>query len=994
MDFDFDLNTSGKAKPFSELGDFDFDSFLTNPNVPEGAVNEGAEDDEEEEEDEKEEEPNKIPQQLRECLDECEHHGKFYSHGTYEQFPSPGIVVKNLGIIGLPLSVREAKAIAGECKQATFGKGDQTLVDESVRKTWELDASDFTCSNPIWPATLDELAQQSLQDLGVDAMAHAEPYKLLLYEEGAFFKAHRDTEKVPGMFGTLVVCLPSLHEGGSVRLVHGKEEHTIETAAGSAFMMTTLAWYSDVQHEIVPVTSGYRLVLTYNLIQDQSAPKQTAAALDASHTKLGLLLKAWTSAYSCPNLLVYPLDHQYTPTSLSLQNLKGQDAAKGRYLEALCSKNGAYWFLARMTRQEEVYDDDCYGEDEAEECYTASETVLPSGRPFSLGLHSFEKEHVLADLDWHYRDRTADSEDEAEFTGNAHTPAAYRYHDTVAVMIRKEEVLRLFAHSYHSAESLLAYFELISSDANCTTHQRSSSLGAILRHALFMLMPDDYGYGHNASWRFNPILYRPASEKKAGDYARVFEIVADCCHKLDLGGVVADSLLKGIEGKQWTASKEVVNLVAREAAKNEANGKEDVWDSWFSNPLPQFLTFTWVNERRKTLDMIEQILSPMAAISFRDWKQKHLDMLLRRDMIYTINDAESVMELLDVLPYPETCVGLILPKITTGPFATNTLLFLDLLCEKSTSNPKLRELVEGPAFKRFAPEISRRFKLSDKALTLELPVIRPGDRSDATATANTFMRVVKRCIEIDLRSEARDLLRTGLPQLPKPESAFWTRWKSVMAFIDSLIQLVQLLADDALNIITSKFVTEAVRSASTHKASSRPKKPRDWCRPQTIRCHCSPCSKVKNFLVDPVQQVGRFSYAAQTRKHIERNLGCQDLMYTTECGQMPYTLVVTKMNNKFDLALRQWNTEVTELWTHLSRMRNGFVFELLGGDIISISGIDEALSASVAGNSLVDKTARSSHTISPAAQNVAVPAPVAGVKRKAEVIDLTEDDPF
>jgi hypothetical protein len=155
---------------------------------------------------------------------------------------------------------------------------------------------------------------------------------LLLYEEGTFFKAHRDTEKVPGMFGTLVVCLPSAHDGGSVKkIVHGKKERTIETAPKSAFEMTTLAWYADVQHEITPVTYGYRLVLTYNLVQDSSEPKQSAAAVDASYARLEQLLKTWTDDHVHQKMFIYPLDHQYTPSKLSLNSLKGQDAAKGRF---------------------------------------------------------------------------------------------------------------------------------------------------------------------------------------------------------------------------------------------------------------------------------------------------------------------------------------------------------------------------------------------------------------------------------------------------------------------------------------------------------------------------------------------------------------------------------------------------------------------------------------------------------------------------------------
>ena len=33
-------------------------------------------------------------------------------------------------------------------------------------------------------------------------------YKMVLYKERGHFKAHRDTEKEPGMFGTLIIQLP------------------------------------------------------------------------------------------------------------------------------------------------------------------------------------------------------------------------------------------------------------------------------------------------------------------------------------------------------------------------------------------------------------------------------------------------------------------------------------------------------------------------------------------------------------------------------------------------------------------------------------------------------------------------------------------------------------------------------------------------------------------------------------------------------------------
>jgi hypothetical protein len=137
---------------------------------------------------------------------------------------------------------------------------------------------------------VDTLAQKAIKDLGVQVSALAQPYKLMLYETGAFSKAHLDTKKVLGNFGTLVICLPSEHTGGEVAHVHGKEKRVLETASNSAFGLSALAWYSDISHATLPVKSGYQLVLAYNIVQDSDILMQSASALNANCARLEKLL--------------------------------------------------------------------------------------------------------------------------------------------------------------------------------------------------------------------------------------------------------------------------------------------------------------------------------------------------------------------------------------------------------------------------------------------------------------------------------------------------------------------------------------------------------------------------------------------------------------------------------------------------------------------------------------------------------------------------------
>jgi hypothetical protein len=275
------------------------------------------------------------------------------------------------------------------------------------------------------------LVAQAVKDLGVKVETRAERYKLLLYEEGAFFKAHRDTEKVPGMFGTLVICLPSYHSGGEVFLEHNNKKHTIKTAGDSAWNLSTLAWYSDVSHEIRPVTLGHRLVLTYNLVQDQSTPEQTASALDVSHEKFESLLQLWNDQFTHIAKLIYPLEHQYTPASLSLEKLKGHDAAKAQILEQSCFKKGIMWFLGRMTKStNETYD----GEIAEEGAHVLDDFVTSTGQSISMLLDEVVDGEVLVDMEDLYGGGP-DSEDEGSFTGNETMPSQYRYHNAVSSLI-------------------------------------------------------------------------------------------------------------------------------------------------------------------------------------------------------------------------------------------------------------------------------------------------------------------------------------------------------------------------------------------------------------------------------------------------------------------------------------------------------------------------------------------------------------------------------
>lgn len=365
-------------------------------------------------------------QDVAEGLGKTQSFGDFAVQKKYSQFANPGLEISDC-LIPLPLVSQFAHQIKSVSRPAPFGRGDDTLVDSSVRLTWELQGDEFQVTNPAWPEFLDTIKQDAANSLGLSPVdIHVEPHKLLLYEKGSFFKRHKDSEKAPGMIGSLVVCLPSQHEGGQVHLSHAGQDHVYETAPNSAFDLTALAWYSDVTHEIREVTAGHRLALTYNIIQRAGAGK-SAGFFVRQQAQSKEKIARWPRDFPDLSRLVYFLDHQYSHSNLSANILKGRDRAVFEVLQQLCSEGGLYLFLGNVTKSE--YD---YAWDDLSEESDVFLNLLctPGGRKVASDVDISKEDIIGSDP---YLGRSADSEDEGEFVGNESAPTQLRYHDSVCM---------------------------------------------------------------------------------------------------------------------------------------------------------------------------------------------------------------------------------------------------------------------------------------------------------------------------------------------------------------------------------------------------------------------------------------------------------------------------------------------------------------------------------------------------------------------------------
>lgn len=123
------------------------------------------------------------------------------------------------------------------------------------------------------------------------------------------------------MIGTLVVTLPSAAKGGVLVVEHGGRTATYRS---SKELLSFVTFYADCRHHVRPVTSGYRVVLTYNLLLKGDTVASAAGQADPDlAAELARCLDEHFDDSDEPTRLVYLLDHEYTQRALGWARLKG-----------------------------------------------------------------------------------------------------------------------------------------------------------------------------------------------------------------------------------------------------------------------------------------------------------------------------------------------------------------------------------------------------------------------------------------------------------------------------------------------------------------------------------------------------------------------------------------------------------------------------------------------------------------------------------------------
>ncbi|KAF9227653.1 hypothetical protein BS17DRAFT_799884 [Gyrodon lividus] len=208
----------------------------------------------------------------------------------------------SLGLTGLSLSRRDTQIIKKASLQAPYGKGTQTVVDEKVRDTLQIDLQRIQFTDPAWKPYVGKALGAAVST----TPPQCELFKVFL------------TEKLKGMFAMIIIVLPSQYSGGQVRLSHEPSHEIFDLSSSFTFTTSVLAWYADVYHKVKPVTSEFRLELSYNLVHTPSSIPPSLPNTNSAVNNLHHIFRKWMEEN-----IVYLPDHGYSEYNLKTTALKG-----------------------------------------------------------------------------------------------------------------------------------------------------------------------------------------------------------------------------------------------------------------------------------------------------------------------------------------------------------------------------------------------------------------------------------------------------------------------------------------------------------------------------------------------------------------------------------------------------------------------------------------------------------------------------------------------
>lgn len=249
-----------------------------------------------------------------------------------------------------------------------FGRGEETVLDPTYRNGTELKADELAFSlqgdkKSHYISFVIHIQDELATSMFVGKSVTLKLYKLAIYGEGGHFDWHRDSTHSDAHHGTVLVALNTEWEGGDLMLRHQGVETVVNMhptishskKSGDQLQPVVVAFYTDTEHKVMPVTKGTRLVLQYDVEAVEQAPRYRGPSYTPLREAVRRHQYIASRINTYPNLdqkvlqavvdeirelhekgstfVAFPLTHLYRKASVKKEYLKGTDSALFDVLE-------------------------------------------------------------------------------------------------------------------------------------------------------------------------------------------------------------------------------------------------------------------------------------------------------------------------------------------------------------------------------------------------------------------------------------------------------------------------------------------------------------------------------------------------------------------------------------------------------------------------------------------------------------------------------------
>ena len=782
----------------------------------------------------------------------------------------------------------------------------------------------------------------------------------------------------------------------------------------------------------MPVTSGYRLVLTYNLISH--GEPQSAAVLGDDHAKLCRLLASWArSNEEAPEKMAYLLDHQYTETGLRLNRLKGSDLRKAEFLKKACDEQDYCVFLAQLELSREGACDepeDGYGygygssyNGDYHEHFDDIETELRllkvfemDGKEIATNVDLDEEDLVQEDP---FKDEKPDDEDFSGYTGNEGVTSTHFYRRTCIVVVpRSAKIDFLFESQLKRntdvapwANSMLQKLSETPEDVHVRVDLESLCDLIIARNVENKdkaPMGDTY-----YSWE-QP---RPVPDTSLSTGALValrlrrpdlFEKLAQVAHDMllpsvyeGLGKVIAQDGLKEWQLSCVKAFLPIAKIRSHSDALGYVRKGFDAEESPGGNTgVKPLITRLW-----------ETLLSKLE------------DTLAKPDT----DDVEPLLEMASDLG-EGSLLGPIASFVEKHISQVDFVIsFLHLLKDKNTIGEKERNQLHRDIHSRLAVTFNLQSAFINEDFTPNRFPKRQrcGRQAEETQRVHDrierFVTFLEQSVYWDLSENVVQIIDTIAAEVP-----------NINNFAAVLIPFLRSSAKTVLNVDKTghyrSLVYKTVKAYIERYVGLEPVMPQDWSRPSG-GCGCFNCKYLSNWLLDPLQKLIRYDGIVQPpKKHLMGMLNREHDCYCEYDKKVsPHGLIIIKTQSRWQEALRNWTRRSKEAVDNIKSIAPEPILKSLIGDqyhdLINVtaqrlpantprkeppsvtitkvtpkSPEPRSLSAAITKNQIMAGRTSSPSLGRPPltasnAQNRPAPPQTAGVKRpyaQVDIVDLTE----